>query len=113
MDFQCLDKESENLLSSLLKKDSIFYENISGTAIAYLVNQGYVEGKSCRTLSDKEPRYVLSGITQKGKTYFELKNKYRKKEKQLSHRKWKIAIITTLIGAIIGLVPCIIELIKK
>ena len=68
MDFQYLDKESENVLQSLLEKDSIFNENISGTAIENLVNQGYINGNDCRTLSDLEPKYVLIDITQKGKT---------------------------------------------
>lgn len=112
MAFQYLDKESEDLLLSLLKKGSILNENISGNAIEYLVNQGYVNGHDCRTLSDMEPKYVLIDITQKGKTYFELKSKYEKAEKRLSHREWKIAIISALIGAIIGLIPSIIEWIK-
>ena len=112
MAFQFLDEESEKLLLSLLKKGSIYDENVSGTAIEYLVNQGYVTGKDCRTLSDMEPKYVVFGITQKGKTYFELKNKYEKEEKRLSNREWRIAIISALIVAVIGLIPSLIEWIK-
>ena len=96
MDFQYLDKESENVLQSLLEKDSIFNENISGTAIENLVNQGYINGNDCRTLSDLEPKYVLIDITQKGKTYFEMKQKYEKEQKKLSHREWEIAIISAI-----------------
>lgn len=109
MDFQYLDKESENVLQSLLEKDSILNENISGTAIENLVNQGYINGNDCRTLSDLEPKYVLIDITQKGKTYFEMKQKYEKEQKKLSHREWKIAIISAIIGAIIGLIPSIVQ----
>lgn len=109
MDFQYLDKESENVLQSLLEKDSIFNENISGTAIENLVNQGYINGNDCRTLSDLEPKYVLIDITQKGKTYFEMKQKYEKEQKKLSHREWEIAIISAIIGAIIGLIPSIVQ----
>ena len=109
MAFQYLDKESEDLLLSLLKKDSILNENISGTAIEYLVNQGYVNGHDCRALSEMEPKYVLIDITQKGKTYFELKSKYEKEQKKLSRREWKIAIISAIIGAIIGLIPSILQ----
>lgn len=76
------------------------------------MNQGYVNGKACMTISDMEPKYVLIDITQKGKTYFELKRKYEEAEKRLSHREWKIAIVSALIGAIIGLIPSIIEWIK-
>ena len=109
MDFQYLDKESENVLQSLLEKDSIFNENISGTAIENLVNQGYINGNDCRTLSDLKPKYVLIDITQKGKTYFEMKQKYEKEQKKLSHREWEIAIISAIIGAIIGLIPSIVQ----
>ena len=112
MDFEYLDNESENVLGSLLKMDSVLNCNVSGTAIELLVTKGYVNGKDCRTLSDVKPRYVLIDITQKGKTYFELKQKYEKEKKRLSRREWEIAIICALVGAIIGLIPSIIEWIK-
>lgn len=47
MAFQFLDEEAEKLLLSLLKKESVNGENASGTAIEYLVNQGYVNGIDC------------------------------------------------------------------
>lgn len=112
MSFEYLDKETENVLQNLLKKGSILNDNASGPAIELLITQGYVKGVDCRTLSDMEPRYVLTGITQKGKTYFELKQKYKKEQKRLSHREWKISIFSALVGAIIGLIPSIIEWVK-
>lgn len=112
MAFEYLDAESENVLRGLLKQDSVPNENVSGTAIEALITQGYVKGADCKSLSDIEPRYVLIEITQKGKSYFELKQKYEKEEKRLSHCEWRIAIISALIGAIIGLIPSIIEWIK-
>lgn len=112
MAFEYLDAESENILRDLLKKESVLNENVGGTVIEALINRGYVKGVDCRSLSDIEPKYVLTEITQKGKTYFELKRKQGIEEKRLSHREWWIAIISALIGAIIGLIPFIIEWIK-
>ena len=80
MDFEYLDNESENVFGGLLKMDSVLNCSESGTAIELLVTKGYVNGKACRALSDVEPRYVLIDITQKGKTYFELKQKYEKEK---------------------------------
>lgn len=112
MDFEFLDEKSENLLQSLIKKDIIHNDNVSGTVIELLVEKGYVKGVSCKTLSDVEPRYLLIDITQKGKTYFESKVQYEKEKKRLSYREWKIAIISAILGGIIGLLPTIIEWIK-
>ena len=112
MAFEYLDTESENVLRNLLFEKSVLNKNVSGAVIEALINQGYIKGVDCKSLSDIEPRYVLTEITQKGKTYFELKQKFEKEEKRLSHREWKIAIISALIGAIIGLIPSIIECIK-
>ena len=89
MDFEYLDNESENVLWGLLKKDSVLNCNASGTAIELLVTKGYVNGKDCRTLSDVKPRYVLIDITQKGKTYFELKQKYEKEKIIIVHLNYK------------------------
>ena len=111
MGFEHLDEESENILRDLLIKDDILNKNMSGTAIEWLVKQGYVEGRDCTTFSDIEPRYVLIRITQKGKSYFELKAKYEKEQKKLSQREWAIAISSAVLGALVGSVPTIIPFI--
>ena len=111
MGLEYLDEESENILRDLLIKDDILYENMSGTAIEWLVKQGYVEGSDCTTLSSTEPMYVLTGITQKGKSYFALKEQYEKEQKKLSQREWRIAIISAVLGALVGLLPTIIPII--
>lgn len=49
-------------------------------------------------------------ILNKGLHYFEEKKKALKTEKKLSHREWKIAIVSAIIGAVIGLIPTIIQL---
>ena len=109
MSFDCLDKESEYLLENLLKKDNILNDNIGGTAIQHLIDNGYISGLSSTTFSDTEPQYVLTGITQKGKSYFELKEIAEKEQMHLSRREWQIAIISAILGAAIGLIPAVIS----
>lgn len=111
MGFEHLDEESENILRDLLIKDDILNKNMSGTAIEWLVKQGYVEGIDCTTLSSTEPMYVLIGITQKGKSYFAQKKQYEKEQKKLSQREWAIAISSAVLGALVGSVPTIIPFI--
>ena len=111
MGLEYLDEESENILRELLNKDNILNKTMSGTAIEWLVKQGYVEGSVYTTLSSTEPMYVLMGITQKGKSYFALKEQYEKEQKKLSKREWEIAIISAVLGALIGLLPTIITII--
>ena len=107
MSFEYLDEESEKLLQELLAVTQ-FNDSYSGYAVENLIVLGYVDGIDCRNLSDKEPKYIVTGIKQKGKSYFELKAKYEKEKKKLSSRDWKIAIVSAVIGAIIGLIPTII-----
>lgn len=109
MDFEYLDNESEKLLDSLLNKTQ--GENIQGTAMQNLVEKNYVIGIEATTMGDLEPCYIFVYVSQKGKSYFEMKEKYEKEKKKLSRREWKIAIISAVIGAVIGLVPTIIQLI--
>ncbi len=108
MEFEYLDNESEELLRFLMHKTQ--GENIHGTAMQNLVEKKYVAGIDATTMEDLEPLYVFTGVLQKGKAYFEMKEKYEKEQKKLSHREWKIAIISAAVGAIIGLIPTIIQL---
>lgn len=107
--FEYLDKESEELLQKILRMDNVVNENVRGTAIEHLVLNGYLTGVDARSLSDMEPVYVLTGLTQKGKAYFELKKKHKKEERKLSRREWRIAIVSAIIGAVVGLIPSIIQ----
>ena len=109
MEFEYLDLESEDLLKRILSYDKIPKQTFRGPTIDYLVKKDYVDGRCVTTLSDSGPCYLITNVTQKGKTYFELKKKYEKEQKKLSRREWKIAIISALIGGIIGLLPTIIK----
>jgi len=109
-EFVFLDEESEKLLEKILQHNDMINTKISGLAIDFLVTNGYLKGVEATTLSDKEPSYFLTGYTQKGKTYFELKKRYEKEKRRISRREWLIGIFCTIIGAIIGLIPTIIQL---
>ena len=104
-----MDSASEKLLKELLNDSALLNKNVSGTSIEYLVQNDYVKGVSVRTLSDVEPLYVITEITQKGKSYFEKKKELEKEKKKLSRREWIIAIISACIGGIIGQIPAIIQ----
>ncbi len=111
-EFEYLDKESEELLNKILQMDNVANENLRGPAIEHLVLNGYLTGVDGRSLADMEPVYILTGITQKGKTYFELKKKHEKEKQKFSRREWWIAIISAIIGAVVGLIPSIIQLFR-
>ena len=110
MKFEILDMESEKLLKELLAEDKVINKNIRGTAIEYLVEQNYIKGLSARTNEDSEPVYIVTEITQKGKSYFENKRADEKEKRKLSRREWRIAIIGAIVGGIIGLIPTILQL---
>lgn len=93
MDLEYLDEESENILRDLLNKDNILNETMSDMAIEWLVKQGYVEGSVCTTPSSTEPMYVLMGITQKGKSYFALKELYEKEKKSYLNENGKLRLL--------------------
>lgn len=112
MEFEYLDNETEVLLKDLLTYEYPTEKDVIGEAIEYLVERKYVSGISTKTLSDIKPRYTLIGVTQKGKSYFELKKKYEQEQRKITRREWKIAIISALIGAVIGLIPTIITWIQ-
>ena len=42
-----------------------------------------------------------------------LKAKYEKEQKKLSQREWKIAIISAVLGGLVGLLPTIIPIIAN
>lgn len=110
MDFNYLDDESENLLKELIAYDELPKKTFRGYTIDFLIKEEYVVGVCTTTLSDIGPCYLVTGITQKGKSYFEMKKKHEKEKKRVTRREWKIAIIGAIIGALIGLIPTFITL---
>lgn len=53
--------------------------------------------------------YYLS-VTVDGKNYFENKKKAKKEAARLTRREWKIAIVSAVVGALIGLIPWFVTL---
>ena len=109
MSFEYLDKESEQLLKEILELKELPKSMYRGETIDFLVKNDYLDGRCTTTLSDIYPCYIVTAVRQKGKTYFEMKQKHEKEQKKLSRREWKIAIISAIIGAIIGLIPYIVQ----
>lgn len=105
MEFNYLDDESENLLKELLAYDELPKKTFRGYTIDFLVKKEYVVGVCKTTLSDIGPCYLVTGVTQKGRSYFEMKKKHEKEKRRLTRREWLIAIISAAIGAIIGSMP--------
>lgn len=79
MSFDYLDKESQKLLHELINNNNIYNEKCSVTTISNLVNNGYVVGVEVTTLRGPRLNYRLTNFAQKGKTYFEMKEKYEKR----------------------------------
>lgn len=113
MEYDPLDKESENLLHELLDISGAEGREIYGAVAENLVVGGYLKAIDVRTLSDSGPRYLVAEITQKGKAYFEMKAYTERERRRLSKREWFIAIVSALIGSLLGLIPTIVQLFQS
>lgn len=112
MGFEYLDKESEEKLKELLIITELPKQTMSGSVIEHLSHNGYIECDMRANLSAGK-RYLFRGVTQKGRSYFELKELYEKEKKRISRREWIIAIVSAAIGAVIGLLPSLFNLISN
>lgn len=107
--FELLDKKTEEVLKNLLSKDNVADTDYKGTEIDHLVKHGYIVAVDIRSVIDKEPVYRIEYITQKGKAYFEFKQRLEDESRKLTRREWRIAIVSVIIGAMIGLIPTVIQ----
>lgn len=57
--------------------------------------------------ADNYPYYLA--LLDKGYSYKESKKAYTKEKRKLSRREWRIAIVSAIIGGIIGLIPSIVQ----
>ncbi len=113
MEFKYLDDESEKMLKEILNNERFDVKHTyQGYVIERLIENKYVDGLCSTTLSDSVPCYIVIGVTQKGKTYFESKEKYEKEKRRVIRREWIIAIISAAVGALIGLIPTFLSWIK-
>lgn len=100
MGFKHLDNELEELLKSILKYQKSLKNTLHDYVVENLVNNGYLKGHFATILLDDDPYYLITAINQKGKSYFELEQKYEEEQKRLKCREWRIAIISAIIGFI-------------
>lgn len=108
MDFTYLDKESEVLLKELIQIDDFSEIIKSGPIIQHLLDNGFIKGLDITSYdSEVMPKILIEMVTQKGKTYLEMKNIYEKEKKRITRRE----LISAVIGACIGLIPWLISII--
>lgn len=115
-----LSRRAESILKEILSaKDpgQQWYDKVSSLKDNYsefkehencaqeLEDNGYVNF----SWSDGGP-YWINNITNQGLEYFQDKEECENKEKKLNKREYKIAIISALIGAIVGLIPYLVTL---
>lgn len=105
MNFKYLDNESEQKLKEFLSYENIPPDEFKDRVVENLIRSGYLKGQDISTLSRPCTSYIVTGITQQGKTYFEMKQKYEKEQKKMTRKELWIAIISASIGALIGLIP--------
>lgn len=57
--------------------------------------------------ADNFPYYLL--LKDRGLSYAQEKKKTEKENRKLSRREWHIAIVSAIIGAVVGLIPTIVQ----
>lgn len=53
---------------------------------------------------------IIGSISNEGRTYFENQKKMEKEQRKMNRREWRIAIVSAIIGALVGLIPYFITL---
>ena len=102
MEFEYLDSESEKMLKDFIDYKEIPSKEFSDRVIENLIKSGYLKGLDVSTLSSPYSSYIVIDVTQKGKSYFELKRLYEKEKKKITRRELWIATISTLVGTVVG-----------
>ena len=121
LNYKELSPEGEKLLQEIIElsnseKDNVEYWQKRFSQLSFQedsqLRSVFKELKDCgyinTTWADDIP-WVIT-VTNDGKNYEFYKKEEKRKEKKLSHREWKIAIVSALIGAAVGLIPWIISL---
>ena len=117
MAFEALTPNAEKLLQEIIdhKNDGIVYwdnryrgmrldeKERLGSLFKELENNGLVKVR----WASNHP-YRIS-IFDDGYTYTERKKVDEKEKKKLNRREWRIAVISAVIGAVIGLIPTIVQ----
>ena len=111
MEFTELTPKSEQLLSEILKSNhSIdWYARFEGlspaedNALRSLFKELEDNGMIKVRWADNCPYYIE--IFSMGHQYFDIKEKHKHDQKQTHRREWLIAIISAIVGALLGQIP--------
>lgn len=117
MAFEALTPNGEKLLQEILAhRDNATkywherFDHLSGdedVRIRSLFRELKEAGLIDTMWADNFPYHIV--ITDNGYTYTERKKADAKEKNKLSHREWRIAIASAIIGAVIGLIPTIVQ----
>ena len=121
MNYHELSPQGEKLLKEIIELKNNNIDNIEHWNTRFESLSGNEEDLLRSTFSElRENDYINTqwadnipyflSITVDGHNYFINKKKFERESRKLSHREWKIAIISSVIGACIGLIPWICSL---
>lgn len=105
IDLQTSGKDNTAHWNERFQNLSFQEENLLRDAFRELRECGYIKTQ----WADNIPYYLA--VTVDGQNYEANKKAAKKAERKLSQREWRIAIISAIIGGLVGLIPCICTLI--
>ena len=111
MNYQELSPQGETLLKEIIDLQASGQDNAAYWSKRFdglfreLRECGYVHIQ----WADNIPYYL--SLTADGQNYFTNKKDAKKAERKLSRREWRIAVISAIIGGMVGLIPWICTLI--
>ena len=105
IDLQASDKDNAAHWNERFQNLSFHEENLLRDTFRELRECGYIKVQWAESI----PYYLA--VTVDGKNYMANKKAAKKAERKLSRREWRIAIISAIIGGLVGLIPWVCTLI--
>ena len=105
IDLQASGQDNAAYLSKRFDVLSMQQDTLLRDTFRELKEYGYVHIQ----WADNIPYYL--SLTVDGQNYFTNKKAAKKTERKLSRREWRIAVISSIIGGMVGLIPWICTLI--
>lgn len=122
MNYQELSPQGETLLKEIINLQASSQDNAAYWSKRFdglsmhqdtLLRDTFRELRECSYVriqwADNIPYYLA--LTVDGHNYFTNKKAAKKAERKLSRREWQIAVISAIIGGMVGLIPWICTLI--
>ena len=122
MNYQELSPQGETLLKEIIDLQASGQDNAAQWSKRFdglsmqkdtLLRDTFRELRECGYVktqwADNIPYYL--SLTVDGQNYFTNKKDAKKAERKLSRREWRIAVISAIIGGMVGLIPWIYTLI--